>query len=174
MNSSVKSISDQAEKLYNYINEYYTFLIESITPENYSILKQEFYYPESYEDHIQSLLETVPSADTTKHQIQQFLNKYIEFYDETYCYILKSMNEKLVNNAQQLQINAFEIMKNNNEGFQTRKQQHENDFFSCKIQNTTFTIPTFNNPLLTSLYSLLLTWFSLKEYGEPPELLSTQ
>ena len=170
----VDFISDSAEKLYNLINEYYMFLVDSISPEDWPIMQEELGYKETYEEHRESLVENVPEAQITKRQIQAFLNKYEEFTKTKYVDLLERLNYKLSVSRDSMKENAFEIIKRNSNGFQEKTKAMETETFSVKIMNTQFDFPTFNNPLMVSLYSIVVTWFSMELSGKPPELISNQ
>ncbi len=64
---------------------------------------------------------------------------------------------------------AFKILTSNCDQLPQQQPLSET---SAKVEaiigGNLVSFPTYKNPLLVSLYSLLLTWFSIKTYGVPP------
>jgi len=166
-----QKISEQATRLFDEIDEYYKFLVESITPEDWPIMQEELGYIETYEEHRESLIENVPEPSETRQQIQAFLNRYQEFSNPKYIELMKMVNKRLSASRDHVKANAFEILKRNNEGLQKKTEAMSSDTFSVRIQNKQMDFPTFHNPLIVSLYSILITWFSMELCGQPPELI---
>jgi len=162
-----------AQGLYQEITEFYMFLIESIEPDDYERMKEHLGYTESYEEHINSLTEGVPSRETTLNQIKEFLTIYREFIDEEYITVLKQLNSRIQMNRELCKIQAYQILQQQSEQFkQGEEKRSQRGGTQSKIETIIggkfMSFNTYNNPLLVSLYSLLLVWFSLKKYGEPP------
>jgi archaellum component FlaF (FlaF/FlaG flagellin family) len=167
-------ITQVANELYEQINMFYMFLVDSIGPDDYERMKEQFKYTESYEEHIKSLTRNIPSPETTQSQIISFLDKYSEFTDKEYIGIVQQLNTKIQMNREACKMQAYQILQ----------QQSENrDNVNVNATDTTastaskievliggklMSFDTYSNPLMVSLYSLLLLWFSLKHYGEPP------
>lgn len=168
--SDKEQIQHFAEKFYEQIQEFYMFLIDSITAEDYVNMQKEFHYVESYEEHKNSLTEGIPEKETTINCIIDFLCQYQEFVNDEYVSVLKKLNEKLHHNKELCKLHAYKILqkhsKDNQQSSYTKGFTQSNMNFS--IQNTKFTLNTYSNPLLVSLYGLLMTWFSLKYYRESP------
>lgn len=182
-------IEQVARGLYEQISEFYMFLIESIEPEDYERMQTHLGYTESYDEHINSLTEGVPQRETTISQIVDFLNKYREFIDDEYITVLKQLNSRIQMNKELCKMQAYQILQQQREHQQHRQLQrdsqpeHQHQHFQIETDNSKQTQPkvealiggkimsfdTYNNPLLVSLYSLLLVWFSLKHYNEPPK-----
>lgn len=162
-----------AEGLFNQISEFYMFLIESIEPEDYENMKEHLGYTETYEDHINSLLEGVPEKDVSLQQVVDFLDTYNEFIDEEYVVVLEQLNKKIHLNRDLCKMQAYQILQQQSEQLGHSQRNIEKGMTQGKIEaligGKVMSFETHNNPLLVSLFSLLLVWFSLKQYGEPPK-----
>ena len=161
-----------AEGLFEQISEFYTFLIESIEPVDYERMQSQLGYTESYDEHMTSLTDGVPSKEITIKQIIQFLNKYREFIDDEYITVLKQLNQKIQLNRDLCKMQAYQILQQQSEQLNKDQRNIERGMTQATVEaiigGKVMSFETHNNPLLVSLYSLLLVWFSLKNYGEPP------
>ena len=166
-------LTEVAQGLFNEISEFYTFLIESIDEDDYTRMKSELGYTESYEDHINSLTDGVPSPEKSIEQITEFLNTYREFVDKEYITVLKQLNTRIQMNREMCKMQAYQILQQQSTQLQDSQKNMERGMTQGKIEaligGKVMSFDTHNNPLLVSLYSLLLVWFSLKHYGEPPK-----
>ena len=172
---TAERIKINAEKLYLQISDFYTFLVESIGPDDYINMQQHFGYTESYQEHIDSLTEGVPDKETTIQQITDFLKVYKEFEDPDYIKVLTQLNSRVQMNRELCKMQAYQILTQQSQQLKQREEQMQRGMTQGKVEaivgGKVMSIESYNNPLLVSLYSLLLVWFSLKNYGEPPKPL---
>lgn len=185
---------EYAMQYFEAIKEFYAFLSDSITPEDYKILQCEFEYTESYDEHISGFSKDIPSEETSIEQIKKFLNEYVIFQNDLYIGLLKKLNHKVKFNQEECKNKSYLLMKDlkkyedaqsqtidstidstiDDEGFQTnndviaRQNNTENGIVRVKLGNSIIELKTHNNPLLTSLYSILLSLFSVLNYGVEP------
>lgn len=168
-----KITKNAAEALYEQISEFYMFLVNSIDPEDYIKMQEHMGYTESYEEHINLLTEGVPSRTTSIEQITLFLNQYQEFINKDYIGVLEQLNSRIQMNKDVCKMQAYEILTKQSDSFINKHEQIDRGMTQGKVEaiigGKLMSFDTFNNPLLVSLYSLLLVWFSLKHYGEPPK-----
>ena len=168
-----EQLADVAKGLYDEISEFYMFLVGSIEPEDYSRMQDHLGYSESYEQHISSLTEGVPHQETTLAQIIDFLSTYREFIDPEYVTVLKQLNQRIQMNKELCKMQAYQILQQQSEQLQDTQDNLEKGFTQSKVEaligGKIMSFDTHKNPLLVSLFSLLLVWFSLKQYGVPPK-----
>lgn len=185
---------EYAEQYLSEIKEFYSFLTNSITPEDYELLQSEFGYEESYEDHIESLSKDIPDDETTIQQIEIFLNTYVVFQDDIYVGMIRQLNKKLSNSdsEQSCKHNAYLLMRDldkhdkasaqdttvhpddlesnlNTDDVLARQENAENGLIRVQLGSSIITLETHHNPLLSSLYSILMSIFSVMEYGKEPK-----
>lgn len=168
-----EKLREIAQALYDHISEFYMFLVNAIEPEDYVRMQEHLGYTESYQDHINSLTEGIPSKETTLQQISDFLGQYRVFVDEQYVTVLKQLNDKIHQNREMCKLQAYQILQQQSESLKQREAQLNQGMTQSKIEvligGKIMSLNTHNNPLLVSLYSMLLLWFSLTHYGEPPK-----
>lgn len=170
-NTNAEDFKKDAQRLYEQISEFYMFLIDSIEPEDYVTMQADLGYTESYDEHIDSLLEGIPQKETTIQYITDFLNTYREFADEEYVGVLKQLNSRIQLNRNLCKQQAYKIMlqqAQQAESLGQREAQIIDGKVEALVGGKLMSFDTYNNPLLVSLFSLLLVWFSLKNYGELP------
>jgi hypothetical protein len=159
--------------MYSSIQTFYKFLVESIEPEDFDLMKQTLHYTESYDEHIDSLLKGIPQKQTTIDHIVDFLTQYKEFASQQYVQILDTLNERMMAQPEHCKQAAFKILSAKSATpDDVPKQQPGIGETSSKVEaivgGNYVSFNTYKDPLLVSLYSLLLTWFSIKTYGIPP------
>ncbi len=162
-----------AEKMYISIQAFYKFIVESIDPEDYEMMKETLHYTESYDEHIDSLLQGIPDKQITINHIIEFLTEYNEFASEQYVDVLSTLNERMMANRESCKETAFKILTSHTGDDQTPKENkpakgETSGKVEAIVGGNIVSFNTYKDPLLVSLYSLLLTWFSIKTYGVPP------
>jgi hypothetical protein len=170
---------------YDETNYYYDLLLRSITPEDFETIKTTLDQPdESYDEHIQSLLEQKRPKEETIEHISEFLKLYPEFLDESYIDIMKHVNRSIETNQAKLKQGAYkqlleyaEELKEGKVDYYDEEGEHvdeENvdeeydadeiftDEINVQVGNNTITIKTYHDPLLIHLYSIIFTAFTAK------------
>ena len=100
------------------------------------------------------------------------MSTYREFIDEEYINVLKQLNSRIQLNREMCKMQAYQILQKQSTELNGTRQNVEKGMTQGKIEavigGKIMSFEKHNNPLLVSLYSLLLVWFSLKRFGEPP------
>ena len=165
------SVDEASQKLLERITEYYTLQIDSIGPEEYAFIQKTIKYPESYEEHIDNLKNALRPPEETLSHIQNFLTMYSEFTHPQYCEILDYVIKILLTNpakARESGINALmslqKTMEEDNEGKEIPEQSLSNipDEIPFQIGRETLVLPTHQDPLMVSLYSVCVLAFSMR------------
>lgn len=158
--------------LYEEITDFYMFLVNSIELIDYKTMKVHLGYTESYEDYIKSLTAYIPPKETTIQQIDEFLKKYEVFDDINYVRVLQNLNRRVHENAEICKAQAYQILQRQSTvtaSAPTPPTTHlPQDTVTAVLKDGTISMYTHRNPLLVSLYSLLIVWYSLTVYGTSP------
>lgn len=165
------TVDEASQKLFERITEYYDLQIQSIGPDEYAFIQKTIKYPESYSEHIENLRSAIRPSDETLSHIQDFLTKYPEFTHPQYCAILDYVIKVLITNpakARESGINALmslqKSLEEDNEGKEIPDQSLSNipDELPFQIGHETLVLPTYQDPLMVSLYSVCVLAFSMR------------
>lgn len=143
------------------------FQVACIRADDYKVMQSQIGYTESYEEHIALLTDGIPhNVRTMVEHIDGFLNTYPLFRDPVYVEYFKQLNENLQRDPETHKRRALQILIENNadkpEGPPPPPAQHP-PLFEKTIQGQSFVLPTFCNPIMTSLYSILFTVFEKQQ-----------
>ena len=159
-----------AKRLYRLAWRHYMFQVGCIERDDYARLQELVGYPESYEEHMGALTCGIPhDSRVMVDHIERFLSEYVEFQDEKYSDKIEEMIERLHRNKEQHKRNALErLMKENEENgaddrqsLASSSQRHPPLFEIELAAGKLITLPTYGNPMMTALYSLLFVCFVL-------------
>lgn len=103
-----------AELYFEEIKEYYHFFVYTMNEDDYEIVKNEFGYKTTYEDHIKGELEGIPEDDNeTILKIIEFLDEFVIFQQDFNIYygFIKELNRKVVRESEEVKSKAFLLMK---------------------------------------------------------------
>lgn len=173
------NIYEISKRMYDEVYAYYDFLITSIQPQDYAMLQQTLHYPETYEEHIESLRSTMKTPQETIDNIKKFLTKYVEFQDDQYLAILQFVNRRIQSNPEHLKQEAYKILQqeaaNNPPPPPLEDNEDEASSFAdipeileLQMGNSTIALETYSDPLMTNLYGILMIAFQAKYYGGEP------
>lgn len=157
---------DIAKRLFELTWQHYMQQIESIQRDDYVAMQSAIGYPETYEKHMARLVDGVPhNPRIMVTHIANFITQYIEFQDPKYAAKIEQVIESVRNNREAHKQKAFEIlMQQNAERDPTIPVSTEIDFhpplFELTLGTQQITLPTFGNPMMTALYSLLFLSFA--------------
>lgn len=158
-------IDDCAKQLFEKADEHYRIIIDSISEEDYEFIKEKFQLEEPYEDHIRDLRERIKPAKETKQNIYNFLEKYPEFRNQQYIDIMEFTNLRIQTNANEIKQSTVKYIEEN-------QDLHTNpsviteipEILDIKLGNELISLPTFDDPLLVTLYGILFFAFTIKYY----------
>lgn len=167
------TIEDASNQLYDRISEYYTLQIQAIGPEEYAFIQKTIKYPESYEEHIANLKSGIRPENETRDHITEFITKYKEFTHPQYVAILDYVIKVLITNpekARQAGVNALLSLQQkleaegNTECENVPEQSTSNipEFIPFQIEHETIELPSYQDPLMVSLYSVCMMSFSMR------------
>jgi hypothetical protein len=168
--TEIKELSNQ---YYDRIRQYYQLQMELTGPEEYKFIQDKLNYPETYEEHIENLKNALrPVEETIKH-IEEFITEYIEFTNHQYVEILDYVinvietdpeKAKLVGMKSLLDIQ--EQLDTENEGKEIPQSSTSNIPEQIPFQDADgnlFYLPSHQDPLLVSLYSVCIMSFNMKQ-----------
>lgn len=163
---------DKAEELYKLAWGYYMFQVSSITREDYERMQESVGYSESYEQHMARLTHGIPNdASRIVRHIELFLIEYPEFQDEKYPRTIEKLMEGLKNDPETHKLKALQtLMKQIEDRDPDARVEEEMSahpaLFETEIANRKFILPTYGNPMMTALYSLLFVCFARFLFAE--------
>jgi hypothetical protein len=167
-----EQVWDQAEELYKLVWNYYMFQISCITREDYERMQQSVGYTENYLQHMKRLTHGIPNdASRMVRHIMRFLTDYPEFQEEKYSHTITRMIDGLKSNPEAHKLRALEaLMKHISEREPGERSSEEitahPPLFETMIGTKKFVLPTYGNPMMTALYSLLFVCFAKFAYAE--------
>ena len=158
-NEGFLQTNDAVDHYYTKLMEYYNLQMESIGPEEYAFLKQTLGYPETYEEHMESLKKSLKPENETKKYINDFLETYCEFKHQAYILIWGYINDTIMKNPQHVK----EMAKNALLQCNDLKDNEDTPVSSSSIPDTIqmplpngieIELPTYNDPLMVCMYSV--------------------
>ena len=164
-----EKLQEIAERYYELVWSHYMFQVSCITREDYDRMQQVVpgYINETYNEHMARLTQGIPNdVNVMVGHIRTFLAKYVEFQDPRYADGMEKMGENLRKDKELFKMKALKILK---EGYLEQESgarkaeeldQHP-PLFETYIGPAHFIIPTYCNPMMTCLYSLLFSLFGL-------------
>lgn len=167
-----EEVWDKAEELYKLTWGYYMFQVSSITKEDYGRMQEQIGYPETYDQHMRRLTQGIPNdASQMVRHIMRFLTDYPEFQDEKYVKTITKLIDGLRADPETHKLKALDALL---------KQLADRDpdarvpedlsahppLFETEIGNRKFVLPTYGNPMMTALYSLLFVCFARFAFAE--------
>lgn len=157
--------ADSAIRLYEIVWEYYMYQATCITRDDYKMMQEKIGYPESFEEHQKHLLQGIPN-DVSKmvNQIQKFLDQYIVFKDPKYAERIELLIEKLKSDPARHKEAAFQALlaqfKDRDPAASIPDEAPAHPpIFDITIGGMKIVLPTYGNPMMTALYSLLFVCF---------------
>ncbi len=154
-----------ATDLYKVIWRYYMLQIESITRENYVQMKEIIGYPETYDEHMTTSIEGIPhDSRLMVTHIANFLNQYVEFQQSKYIDKIQDLIESIEKDREVYKRKAFEILVQQNANVErpTKYERHSHPpLFELQTgdDDHKIVLPTYGNPMMTSLYATLFQCF---------------
>jgi hypothetical protein len=170
-------ITELANEYYERVREYYQLQMNLTGPEEYEFIQDKLNYPETYEEHIENLKNSLkPKEDTIKH-IKEFITTYTEFTSHQYIEILEyviNVIETDPDRAKQIGMQSLISVQNqlnednddeDNEGksIPSSSVNQIPDFIPFQVDNDIFELPSYQDPLLVSLYSVCIMSFNMKQ-----------
>lgn len=156
---------DAAKRLYEVAWDYYMYQASCITRDDYKLMQEKIGYPETFEQHQKRLLEGIPN-DVSKmvQQIQKFIDQYVIFKEPKYANRIELLIEKLRNDPARHKEAAFQALLSQ---FKDRDPEAaipdelpaHPPVFDITIGGMQISLPTYGNPMMTALYSLLFVCF---------------
>jgi hypothetical protein len=168
-----------AKTLYTLVWRHYMLQVECIGRSEYEHMQAVIGYPESYEEHMLSLVEGVPNDPRTfVDKIVSFLRQYPEFEAPRYADYIGRLIENVEANKESHKRKAFETLIALNKDAPkalpssslTRTPPHP-PLFEIKLLGAgdPIVLPTYGNPMMTALYALLFRLFGLFQTTEVAE-----
>lgn len=155
--------------MYEKISKYYNLQMDSIGPEEYTFIQKTIGYPETYSEHMQSLKDALRPKEETIQHIKEFITKYPEFRKEQYLAILDYINQiietdpvKAKQAGMEALLKAQEELDSDSESTMTSSQADIPEFIEFPIGNQNIKLPSYQDPLLISLYSVCMVAFDTK------------
>lgn len=174
----------QAKKLFDAVWQYYMFKVTCIKPEDYERMQEIIGYKQSYEAYMATIVNGVPHEPWIMIQhIGMFLREYIEFQDPKYVAKIQEHLRIVERDRELYKRKAFEILvkmnRNNvvNDDAESDEAEAEEDDngepetddvlgfhpplfeLDTGANGAKIILPTYGNPMMTSLYSILFTSF---------------
>lgn len=137
-----------------------------LTADNYRRIQEEIGFPETYEQHMSRLTHGIPNdASRMVRQIVVFINKYPVFKEPVYPMMIGMLLEKVRRDPGVYIAAAFQALVDANAGRDPDEIASEDlpshpPLFETQVGTETITLPTFGNPMMTALYSLLFVCFA--------------
>lgn len=165
IDEDLMDIDDCAEQLFDKANEHYRLIVDSISKEDFKFIKQKFQLEDEYEDHINDLRERIKPETESKQNIRNFLEKYPEFRNQQYVNIMEFTNRKIQSNVNEIKQSTVKYIEDN-------QDLHDNpsvitdipEILDVNIGTQKISLPTFDDPLLVTLYGILFFAFTIKYY----------
>lgn len=171
----------QAKQLYDAVWRYYMFKVDCIKPADYELMQQVIGYKQSYEAYMATVVQGIP-CDTWVmiQQIARFIVQYVEFQEPKYVAKIRENLHKIEGDRELYKRKAFEILvKLNAEDAAQDDLEGELDAseavseaarnmigfhpplfeLDLGVGGQKLVLPTYGNPMMTSLYSLLFMSF---------------
>lgn len=154
---------ERAEELFKLIWRFYLHNCSLITREMYVVMQNELAFKSSFEEHSQNMVDGIPDdVSRVVHHIASFLKKFPVFKSPIYVSLLTPLIEAMVaDSGKQVQL-AHEILKSTiqeREAAPNPGLTHHCPVFEANVRGTHVVLPTFGNPLMTSLYSVMFACF---------------
>lgn len=166
------------DELYDRVSRYYNLQIQSIGPEEYKFIQDTIGYPESYEEHIQSLKDGINPSETTKEHIKEFVTKYPEFQHPQYVSVLDYIINILLTDQNKAKQAGMQALLQIQQQIQEQNADSETssdisasssdipDVIPFQVGNgDVIELPSHQDPLLVSLYSVCMMAFSARVAG---------
>jgi len=175
--SEYHSIDEATNILYERVSTYYDLQMNAIGPDEYAVIKKACNYPEDYEQHMKNLKSTMCSEESTRQHIKEFLETYPEFchpqYIEIFDYAIKVIEtqpEKAKMAGMQALMQVQQDLEKENDYGDIPEQSVSNipDMIPFNLGNQIIEVPSHQDPLLVSLYSVCFMAFASRM------LMSTQ
>lgn len=156
-------INESVTGLYKKVKDHYDIIINSISEDDYDVLREELELEQDYEEYIQKLkADLKPSSETIMH-LNDFLKKYPEFTKKYYLYILDFANDRLLKSSNTIKRNTTEFIKIQKEQNKPISQITDiPDKLELPLSNSNVELETYSDPLLVALYSMLFMGFTSK------------
>jgi hypothetical protein len=152
-------------RLYRLAWDYYMHQATCITRDDYKVLQEKIGYPETFEEHQKRLLQGVPT-NTSKmvEQIKRFIDQYVVFKESRYADRIELLIETIKKDPVKHKQAAFHALLSQ---FKDRDPEAEipedlpahPPLFEMNLGNIPIVLPTYGNPMMTALYSLLFVCF---------------
>lgn len=159
-----------AKNLYKAIWSHYMFQISCIGPDDYAHMQSEIGYLETYEQHMKQLVSGIPhDTRVMVQQIAQFITEYVEFQDPKYIQKIHDVAQIMQANRIVYKKKAFDILVQQNAGKDPELSTScpHPPIFEMDMGGQKIVLPTYCNPMLTALYSLLFMCFVHFQQSEP-------
>jgi hypothetical protein len=140
--------------------------IEYIKRDDYVIMQHTIGYAETYEQHMSRLVEGIPhNPRVMVNHIANFLLEYVEFKDQKYQDKIEQVIESVRNNREGHKRKALNILIKQNADRDSdfpgsTEMDHHPPLFELHMGSQQITLPTYGNPMMTALYSLLFLSFA--------------
>ena len=158
-------LEEKATRLYELAWEYYMYQVGCLTRENYAYMQTQVGYPETFEEHTKRLFQGIPD-DTSRmvQQIKRFITEYVAFQDPKYCDRIAFLIERLRADPRRHQEAAMQALMAQFKDRDPEARVPEDlpahpPLFETTIGAQQFVLPTYGNPMMTALYSLLFVCF---------------
>lgn len=161
-------VEEAATNLYDRVHRYYTLQIDAIGPDEYTVIQELCHYPEDYETHIQLLRDTLKTKEETLKHIEDFLHMYSEFRHPQYCEIfdyainiIESQPEKAKQAGMQALMKVQSCLEETHGDDVPEQSVHDiPETIPFQIGSQVINVPSYQDPLLVSLYSVCFLAFA--------------
>ena len=166
---------------YDAIYKYFTTIVKTVNKDDFETVKKtvgDEEIEETYELHIEALMNSLkPKEETTIH-IAEFLKQYPEFTDKYYLRMVKRVIESVETSSDKIKKEVYNKLlqygdevkdgrRANNGPYDSddsegEESQYEDDEIHVRIRNADVILKTYHDPLLIHLYNILFTTFSAR------------